>query len=100
MQEIIMAHLYELDCGMLVVTDYENAEESLIGYDFSSSRHILLTCGWLMAVSDIFGKNIPKLIKKKLSNIYQPPPLNLNTLSKKYALNANNINLHEDSPQI
>ena len=93
-----MAHLYELDCGMLVVTDYENAEESLIGYDFSSSRNILLTCGWLMAVSDIFGKNIPKLIKKKLNNIYQPPPLNLNALSKKYALNVNNLSLHEDSP--
>jgi len=100
MLEIIMAHLFELDCGMLVVTEYENMEESLIGYDFSSSRHLLLTCGWLMSVSDFFSKNINKLIKKKINNIYQPPPLNLNALAKKYALNANSLNLHEDSLQI
>ena len=95
-----MAHLFELDCGMLVVTDYDNMEESVIGYDFSSSRHLLLTCGWLMSVSDFFGKNINRLIKKKLDNIYQPPPLNLNALAKKYTLSANSINLHEDAGQI
>lgn len=94
-----MAHLYEIDCGMLVVTDYDKMEESLIGYDFSSSRHVLLTCGWLMAVSDFFGKNVNKLIKKKLTNIYQPPPLNLNALAKKYTLNTG-LNMHETAPQI
>jgi hypothetical protein len=53
-----------------------------------------------MAVSDFFGQAIPKLLTKKMTQIYKSKPLNLAGLSKKYALNLDSLNLHEESPQI
>ena len=30
--------------------------DSVVGFDFGSSRHMLITCGWIMAVTNYFNK--------------------------------------------
>ena len=67
----------------------------MVGLDFGSSRHLLIVCGWVMAVSDFFNQNLPKMIKKKMAQIYKPKPLNLTALSKKYPVSLGTLNLHE-----
>ena len=37
----------------------------MIGFDFSSSKNLLITCGWIMAVSNFFNMTSEKLLKKK-----------------------------------
>lgn len=68
---------------MVITFSQHNKGEEEIGFDFSSSRHILITCGWLMAISDFFSKIEGKLILKKMDLIYKPKPLNLASFSKK-----------------
>ena len=77
MRKVILAHLYEIDCQMFVVFGNENEGKCLVGFDFSSSRYLLIVCGWMMAVSDFFWQTIPKLFVKKLNRIYKGKPLNL-----------------------
>ena len=100
MIDIILAHLFEIDCPMLVCFDQGDNDEKTVGFDFSSSRHLLITCGWLMAVSDFFNQISSKLIKKKLYQIYKPKPLNIGSLAKKHTLPLNNFNYHEQSPPL
>lgn len=51
-----------------------------------------------MAVSDFFEKFTNKLVKKKLSKIYQPAPLNLSS-GKQNSIN-NYMNMHEEAPDL
>ena len=53
-----------------------------------------------MAQSQFFQQINQKLIPKKMSQIYNPKPLNLGALSKKYNLPLSHANLHEESPQL
>lgn len=100
MIEIILAHLYEINCPMIVAEGQKVEGEQVVGFDFGSSRHLLVTCGWLMGVSNYFGQIGEKLILKKMGQIYKPKPLNLGALSEKYALPAAHLNLHEASSPI
>ena len=98
MRKVILAHLFQIDCQMLVIFGDEKEEQCLVGFDFSSSRQLLITCGWVMAVSDFFGQTIHKLFAKKLNQIYKAKPLNLGSSQKTGC--STRIEMHEESPLI
>ena len=41
-------------------------DKDYVGFSFDNSRELLLVSGWLMGVSDMFGKIGEKLIPKRL----------------------------------
>ena len=98
MLEIILAHLYECQCPLVIVRQEE--EKTTVGFDFTSSKHLLIACGWLMAVSNFFSKVVAKLFAKRLNAIYKPKPLNFTALSQKYTNVMKNINYHENTDQL
>ena len=98
MEELILGHLYQIDCRFLVVLENEKEGNCVVGYDFGSSRHMLITCGWMMAVSDFFGQT-HKLIQKKMDKIYQSKSVDLASLSQKYHTTMRQANFHENAPQ-
>lgn len=79
---------------MIIVEEKEDGED-IIKFDFSSSRYILITCGWVMAVSNFFDRTYSKLIQKKYKSIYKPKPLNLGPLNQKCTI-IKTLNLHEN----
>lgn len=99
MRDVIVAHLFEVR-SPFVVEEGENAEgEAQVGFDFSSSRHLLLACGWLMAVSNFFNRSLD-LFRLKFHAIYKPKALDLHNLGRKYMAAPKALNLHEGSPKI
>ena len=66
---------------MLIVYEDKGKDECIIGFDFDSSRHLLIACGWIMSISDFFGQTIEKLFVKKKEKIYQRKPINFGNRS-------------------
>lgn len=95
--QVIVAHLCEAECPLVVVR--EEAGKRVVGFDFTSSKHLLIACGWVMAVSNFFNQTVDKLFKRKFENIYKPKPLNFASLSQKYANIIKETNLHHNSDQ-
>jgi hypothetical protein len=98
MLEVILAHLFEVECPLVIVR--EEKGRTLVSFDFTSSKYLLLACGWVMAVSSFFNQTVDKLFKPRFESIYKAKPLNFASLRQKYSNVIKEVNLHQASDKL
>jgi hypothetical protein len=98
MLEVILAHLFEAQCPLVIVR--EDQGKTVACFDFTSSKYLLLACGWVMSVSSFFTHTADMLFRRKFEDIYKPKPLNFASLTHKYANAVKEVNLHLNSDKL